>query len=128
MKHLLGLIFVVGAMNVALAQSPQSLIAVYESQAGAGFRADVARGQAFYGSKGKEWSCATCHRADPMQAGEHVITGRAIKPMAVSANPARFTSASKVEKWFGRNCTEVIGRECSAAEKADFIAYLLSVK
>ena len=44
--------------------------------------------------------------------------------MAVSANPARFTDPDKVEKWFRRNCNSVLGRECSAAEKADVIAWL----
>ena len=37
---------------------------------------------------------------------------------------ARFTDPAKTEKWFRRNCTEVLGRECSAAEKADFIQFL----
>jgi len=59
-----------------------------------------------------------------MNPGQHAITGKAIKPMAVAANPERFTDPAKVEKWFGRNCKEVIGRACTANEKADFIAYL----
>ena len=28
---------------------------------------------------------------------------------------------AKTEKWFRRNCNDVIGRECSRAEKADMI-------
>lgn len=32
------------------------------------------------------------------------------------------------EKWFRRNCTEVVGRECSAAEKADFIVFSTEIR
>jgi hypothetical protein len=42
-------------------------------------------------------------------------------------NAGRFTDAAKTEKWFKRNCIEVIGKECTAAEKADFVAYLTKV-
>jgi hypothetical protein len=47
--------------------------------------------------------------------------------MAVSATPARYTDPAKVEKWFKRNCTEVIGRECSAQEKGDWLTYMTSL-
>jgi hypothetical protein len=36
--------------------------------------------------------------------------------------------ATKTEKWFRRNCNDVMGRECSAAEKADVIAWLRTLK
>ncbi|MCH2222803.1 MAG: DUF1924 domain-containing protein, partial [Dechloromonas sp.] len=52
------------------------------------------------------------------------VTGKAIRPLAVSANGERLSDPAKVEKWFGRNCKEVLGRACSAAEKADFVAYM----
>ncbi|MCX7177296.1 MAG: DUF1924 domain-containing protein, partial [Proteobacteria bacterium] len=45
-----------------------------------------------------------------------------------AANAARFTDPAKVEKWFGRNCEDVLERACSAAEKADFIHWLLTIK
>jgi hypothetical protein len=48
--------------------------------------------------------------------------------MAPVANAERFTDAAKVEKWFKRNCSDVRKRACTANEKGDFIAYLLSVK
>jgi hypothetical protein len=48
--------------------------------------------------------------------------------MAPSANPQRFTDAAKVEKWFKRNCNDVLRRSCTAEEKGDFIAYMLSIK
>ena len=34
----------------------------------------------------------------------------------------------RVEKWFRRNCNDVVGRECTAAEKADVLAWLLTLK
>jgi hypothetical protein len=30
-----------------------------------------------------------------------------------------------VEKWFTRNCRDVLGRECTPAEKADIMAWLI---
>jgi len=41
------------------------------------------------------------------------------------ATPSRFTDVAKTDKWFRRNCGDVVGRECTAAEKADVIAFLL---
>jgi cytochrome c peroxidase len=70
-------------------------------------------------------SCAACHTADPRQAGKHAVTGKAILPLSPLANPDRFADAAKTEKWFKRNCNDVAGRECTAAEKADFVEYLV---
>lgn len=39
-----------------------------------------------------------------------------------------FTDTAKVNKWFRRNCKDVLSRECSAGEKADVLAYLLNLK
>jgi hypothetical protein len=50
--------------------------------------------------------------------------GKAIEPMAVSANPKRFTDPAKVTKWFLRNCGTVLGRECTAVEKGNVLTYL----
>jgi Domain of unknown function (DUF1924) len=86
------------------------------------------RGQAFYNAKAGEVSCASCHSASPTAAGKHATTGKEILPLAPSANAERFTDAAKVEKWFKRNCTEVLKRACTAQEKGDFVAYVLSVK
>lgn len=88
----------------------------------------AARGQTFYNAKSGELACASCHGDSPKAAGKHVKTGKDIQPLAPSANVQRFTDAAKVEKWFGRNCKDVLNRACSAQEKGDFIAYLLSVK
>jgi hypothetical protein len=95
----------------------------------AGFSAKA--GKAFWaashaGGKPDTPSCTTCHTRDPKASGQ-TRAGKTIDPMAVSANPARFTDAEKVNKWFGRNCTTVLGRECTAQEKGDIITYLSGI-
>jgi mono/diheme cytochrome c family protein len=71
-------------------------------------------------------ACAACHTPDPRRPGQHAKTGRAIDPMAVSVTPTRFTDAADVEKRFGRDCPSILGRDCTAQEKGDFITYLAS--
>jgi hypothetical protein len=93
----------------------------------AGFSAE--RGRALYtgphqGGSGEANACAACHTPDPRRPGQHVKTGRAIEPMAVSVNPARFTDAADVEKRFRRDCKNVLGRACTPTEKGDFITFL----
>lgn len=89
---------------------------------------DAERGRLFFTSRhGGEWSCASCHHDAPLTAGKHAKTGKAIDPIAPAANTAAFTDASRVDKWFRRNCKDVLGRECSAREKADVLAYLLGL-
>lgn len=88
------------------------------------------RGGAFFhahhsGGKPQTPSCSTCHTKSPRNTG-HTRAGKAIHPMAVSLSPKRFTDPAKVAKWFGRNCRTVLGRECTAAEKGDFITYMMS--
>jgi hypothetical protein len=69
-------------------------------------------------------SCASCHGKDLTQPGQHAKTGKSIEPLAPSVNPKRLTDQAKVEKWLRRNCNWTLGRECTAAEKADFLAYI----
>jgi hypothetical protein len=88
----------------------------------------VQRGQSFYNAKSGDMSCATCHTESPRAQGKHNNTGKDILPLAPVVNPERFTDAAKVEKWFKRNCNDVLKRACSAQEKGDFMAYVLSVK
>lgn len=101
-------------------------------QAQPGFTASAARGEQFYRAKqtrGKEAdSCASCHTDNPKAEGKHIKTHKAIEPLAPSVNKQRFTDAAHVEKWFRRNCREVLGRVCTPQEKADFTAYVLSVR
>lgn len=91
--------------------------------------ANRAHGQQFFNAKhGREWSCASCHNALPTGDGKHANTGKAITPLAPAFDPERFTDPAKSEKWFRRNCKDVLARECSAAEKADVLAWLISLK
>jgi len=109
------------------AATPAELLAGYTTQTGA--PAQAARGQAFFTTRhGKDWSCASCHGAVPTQAGRHASTGKPITALAPAFNPERFNDPAKVEKWFRRNCNDVVGRECSAAEKADVLSWLTSLK
>lgn len=121
--------------SLASADTPQDLLAGYSRDAAVaqpGFAPSAARGEAFFSQRRNVTermpNCAACHTADPRGEGRHVITGKVLKPLSPLANAARFTRAAKVEKWFGRNCREVVGRDCSAAEKADLIRFLLSAK
>ena len=68
-------------------------------------------------------SCTTCHTPSPQGIGK-TRAGKEIKPMAVSVNSARYTDPAEVEKWFGRNCNSVLGRDCTATEKGDFITFM----
>lgn len=95
----------------------------------AGSPGSASRGQVFFSSRhGGEWSCASCHGMPPTGTGKHASTGKAIDPLAPAFNPKAFTDAARVEKWFRRNCKDVLARECSAAEKADVLAYLAGLK
>lgn len=86
------------------------------------------RGQQFFSSKhANDWSCTSCHTQTPQALGKHVKTGKEIAALAPAANAQRFTDAAKVEKWFKRNCNDVLGRLCSAQEKGDVLAYLMSL-
>ena len=96
----------------------------------AGFaRFSAERGAAFYraahkGGKQGTASCTACHGSSPQEKGR-TRAGKDIEPMAVSKNPARYTDREEVEKWFTRNCNDVLGRDCTAKEKGDFLTYML---
>ena len=93
------------------------------------FVADAARGAAWFAdTHGSDWSCSSCHTVDPRKAGKHATTGKVISALAPAITPTRFTDAAKSDKWFRRNCNDVVGRECSAAERADVMAFLLNAK
>jgi hypothetical protein len=109
--------------SYAMAADAQQMQQAYEKQAGQA--ASGQRGQVFFTkTHGGDWSCATCHTAKPTVTGKHTITGRPIDPLAPSANKDRFTNERQTEKWFRRNCKDVLQRECTAIEKADVIAFL----
>lgn len=109
------------------AATPAELLAGYTAQAGS--PASPARGQQFFNTRqGREWSCASCHGALPTQAGKHASTGKTIQPLAPAFNAERFTDVAKADKWFRRNCGDVVGRDCTPAEKADVLSWLVSIK
>jgi hypothetical protein len=71
-------------------------------------------------------SCASCHTANPRQSGKHVRTGKSINPLSPAVNTLSLTDPKKIEKWFRRNCKWTLGRECTADEKSDVLAFLKS--
>ena len=131
--HLLGLVFVAGlAAQPAFAETPNEILASIQKEAAGtpGFQGfSAARGESFFKAKhGGEWSCASCHTENPAALGKHAKTGKVIDPLAPSANAERFTNPKKVDKWFKRNCNDVLSRACTPQEKGDMLAYLLTVK
>lgn len=60
--------------------------------------------------------------------GKHASTGKVIAALAPAFNAERFTDVAKTEKWFRRNCNDVLGLECAPMEKADVLAWLLTFK
>jgi Domain of unknown function (DUF1924) len=122
----LGLALLHGAAQAA-DTSPAQQLERFSAQAAAPGQAE--RGRVFFTSRqGGEWACASCHGNPPIQPGKHASTGKPIAPMAPAANPNVFTDTAKVDKWFRRNCKDVLQRECSAGEKADVLAYLIGLK
>lgn len=128
-------LFVLGLMlaaQPALAETPEGVLVSLKSEASGapGFQGfSVANGETFFKAKyGGEWSCSSCHTDNPAAEGKHAKTGKIIKPLAPSANAERFSDMAKVEKWFKRNCNDVLERVCTAQEKGDVLSYLLTVK
>ena len=120
------------ASGAALAASPADLLDALAKEARAadpafrGFSAQ--RGEHFYRTpQVSDWSCSSCHTDQPAAEGRHAVTHKRIQALAPAANPERFTNPEKVEKWFRRNCNDVLKRSCTVAEKGDFLTYLMAV-
>jgi mono/diheme cytochrome c family protein len=128
--RLIGGLVLVGVSGLAHAQAstPAELLAAYTKQAGGS--ASPERGQAFFTRKfGRDFdSCAACHGALPVSAGKDLVSEKPIAALAPAASPKRFTDKTAVEYRFGQNCKDVVGRACSAQEKADVLSWLLSLK
>jgi mono/diheme cytochrome c family protein len=121
------LLAIAGLALPVCAATPAQLLSDYSAQAGA--PPVPARGQQLFTSQhGKDWRCASCHGETPVQPGKHAATGKPIGALAPAANAQRFTDAAKTEKWFRRNCNDVLGRECTPTEKADVLAWLMALK
>lgn len=129
MRTIAAAVLLAALHGAAWSATPAEILKGVEAQAraAAGFAGFSAqRGAQFFNAKhGNEWSCASCHTADPKAAGRHARTSKDITPLSPLANPQRFTDAAKVEKWFNRNCNDVLGRTCTPQEKGDVVAWLL---
>ena len=111
----------------AVDTSPARQLSHWSTQAGAAGNAE--QGRVFFTSPhGGQWSCSSCHGNPPVKTGQHASTGKDIAPLAPAFNPRAFTDSARVDKWFRRNCNDVLKRECSAGEKADVLAYLIGLK
>lgn len=92
---------------------------------------DIEEGKKLYflervNAKGEKISCTTCHTNNPKLPGKSKAN-KVVEPIAPAANKERFTDKAKVEKWFTRNCKEVLDRPCTVFEKGNFIKYLNSI-
>ena len=61
----------------------------------------------------------TVHRPDILDRNGRLLATD-IKGATLYADPA------KVEKWFKRNCNEVLGRACTPLEKGDWLSFMRS--
>lgn len=127
-RMMIGAALLMGTLTATAAPTtPQAQLTEWTTAAGK--PASVERGKAFFTTQhGKDINCASCHGNLPTSAGKHASTGKVLEPLAPAANPKSLTDTAKVGKWFNRNCNDVLGRECSAQEKADVIAFLISLK
>lgn len=128
----IGLLCAFGLASAATAAPPDDLMQRYMAEARAadpGFTGfSAARGETLHrtehrGGKPDTPACTSCHGSDTRAPGK-TRTGKPIDPIAQSAAPTRYRDAAKVEKWFKRNCNEVLGRECTPREKGDWLTYV----
>lgn len=131
-RHALALLaaaVLMGAASTALADTPGAILARYEKQAGA--KGNPERGKALFNQDFKQvlgWTCSSCHTSDPMARGTDQLKEKPMAPLAPAANPKRLTDPEKVENAFTLNCADVVGRKCTPQEKADVLAWLISLK
>lgn len=105
-----------GELNLLLDEYRAQGVHTFDPDAGA------ALWQKKFGGK----SCASCHHKSPRDPGRNERTGKAIKPLAPSANPERLTDRGRMKKWLLRNCKSTLGRECTAQEKGNVLTWLRS--
>lgn len=126
------LVVVVAVFGLVALTAANPILDSYRGQAkqgNPGFKDfSASAGQALYTRQVGELSCASCHTDSPRNPGKHAKTGKAIEPLAPSVNAKRFSDEAQVEKWFKRNCNDVLGRVCTLQEKGDFMTYVLGVK
>jgi len=114
-----------GAVQAA---AVDDLLHQYQSQGAGPFSS--AAGEKFWEQQnnhaGEPRRCALCHSSNLSATGKHAVTGKAIKPLAPSANPERLTDVEKIEKWLERNCKWTLGRSCTPQEKGDVLTMIRS--
>ncbi len=114
----------------AAAEVPQRILAGLMADAGG--RASPLQGEKLFRGKfsgGKSAACCgDCHGDDAKLPGRHNQSQQTINPLAPVAQGNRFSDAARVEQGFRRDCPEVLGRACTPREKADFTAYMISVR
>lgn len=129
-RHLAAAIaLAIGSGLPAVAQTPADILAEYTRQAGSA--PSIERGRKLFTTDFGQplgWSCSSCHGAVPTGQGKDQLEEKPIAPLAPAANPKRFTDRGKVERAFSQNCKDVVGRVCTAAEKADVLSWLMSLK
>lgn len=126
------LVIVLGSLSVGIVRADSTaineLLHKYALQGAA--KPDIKVGQRLwlktFSGKGQfaERSCSSCHGDNLKKNSKHIKTNKIIKPMAPSVNPERLTKVRKIQKWFKRNCKWTLGRECTATEKANLLAYI----
>jgi hypothetical protein len=124
----LALVISFGLAPAVHAATPAELLAAYSAQAGS--PPSPERGKKLFTTnfgKALGLSCSSCHTGNPLKPGKDDVTERPITPLAPAANAERFTDKAKVELKFKMNCRDVVGRDCTAAEKADVMSWLLSL-
>lgn len=112
--------------SMAEPASPSAQMERFSAEAGRPGVVELGR-QFFVKKHGGEWSCASCHGESPTRSGRHASTGKVLEPLAPAFNPKSLTDTARVDKWFRRNCKDVLSRECTAGEKADVLAWLISL-
>lgn len=126
---------VTSAASAVIAPAQQAILDTYaataKSQSSGFAQFSAERGKVLFttrhtGGKPDTPMCTTCHTTDLTRSGQ-TRAGKPIEPMAASVNPKRYTNAADVEKWLRRNCSDVLGRECTAVEKGDVLTYLLGL-
>ena len=117
-------------VSFVLADTPAVATLLNEYAAQGASKPDAEQGKRLWFKKFKakgrfpERSCTTCHTGRLQQAGKHARTNKRIDPMAPSVNLERLKSTKEIRKWFKRNCKWTLGRECTATEKADLLAFI----
>jgi len=111
MRHPLFLTLLL-ACNASAAETPRQIVDMYAAEAAGrvpGFEPNAGLGEHLYTRRlavsRRTPSCTSCHADLSLRAGRQI-------------DPVR------IERRLARDCRTVIGRECSAGEKADLLAYL----